>query len=354
MDNQLSRFYSICKEGKPADVEKILKDDLSNFSEDEIKHVGRWGIIVACTYGNGGYYPMLLEKKMLIGQRLTEKFIPNAKCLHESFFESCRFVKSTDKFDYVKPNSRYVIDAKYNINLNDQSGCLMREYKRISVRPEIKSRCDDFLKLQSRLEPFEITMNEILDKYVKEEHIIFKRRSWQLIDKSPRTEVRYYYDQDPDHFYKISVNIHLDLHYLRVPYGDKLRKLIEKHNLHRIKIVEESLICLTNRKHILQCEDDMARYFIVKSKIENIMTRVETAVFIGRLSIEDQMDMAHQLCQLIFLSGFTDASLDNLRIDKNSKKIVIIDTEPWEHLGNSLPRCLTIFHEVASAYGIDF
>nr|QBK92410.1 MAG: uncharacterized protein LCPAC401_00480 [Pithovirus LCPAC401] len=230
----------------------------------------------------------------------------------------------------------------------------MEEYKNNPVRSEIKSRCDDFLKLQSRSEPFEITMDEIFDKYVEEEHIVFRNRSWQLIDKSNRTEVRSYYDQDPDHFYKFSVNIHLDLHYLRVPYGDKLRKLVEEHNLHRIKIVEESLICLTNRKHILQCGDDIARYFVVKSKIENVMTRVETAVFIGALSVENQMDMAHQLCQLIFLSEITDVTLDNLRIDKNSKKIVIIDTEPWEHLGNSLPRCLPIFHEVASAYRIDF
>nr|QBK92868.1 MAG: uncharacterized protein LCPAC403_00020 [Pithovirus LCPAC403] len=142
--------------------------------------------------------------------------------------------------------------------------------------------------------------------------------------------------------------------FIRVPYGNNLRKLVEKHNLHRIKVVEESLICLTNRKHILQCGDNKARYFIVKSKIENIMTEDETAVFISTFPIEDQMDMAHQLCQLIFLSKIADVTLDNLRIDKNSKKIVIIDTEPWEHFGNSLPKCLPIFHEVASAYGIGF
>ncbi len=353
MDNQLSRFYLVCKEGKTNDVEKILKDDLGDLSEDEIKYVGKWGIIIACKYGHGRNFPMFGEIPYT-GQWLTEKFIPDAKCLHESFLESRRFVKSTDKFDHVNPSNEYMRNVEYNVTLGDPLSCLLKNCEEISIRPEVKSRCDDFLKSHSRSEPFEVTTDEIFDKYVEKDHIVFEHRPCRLVDKSNRTEVRCYDGQDPDHYYKFSVNRHLDLHFERVPYGDKLRKLVEKHNFNRIKIVEESLICLTDREHILRYGDNMALYFVVKSKIEDIMTVDETAVFISKLSVEDQTEIAHQLYQLIFLSGFGDGSLDNLRIDKDSKKLVIIDTEPWKDVGFCLPKCLPIFHEVASAYGIYF
>ena len=357
MDGQLEKFYSACKKGDTINVERIL-NNLSELSEDEIEYIGKWGVIIACMNGHGRSYPMY-GKILFTGQWLTEKFNSEAKCLHVSFLESRCFVESNNKFDHIKPKS--IGHVKYNLSPVNLSACLVREteYDGSVIRSEIRKRRNDFFKHKSQFfqSYFSYTMDEIFDKFVESKPKDFIDRSWKLVEKTNRSAIKAC-NEDTNHLYKFCIQLYnhdREAHFLRVPYGNRMKQIIEKFNLYRIKIVEESLICLKTREDIIANRKNRAFYFVVKSKIESIMTEEETAVFIDNLPISDQIDTAHQLSQLVCLSGFNDISLDNLRIDKKSKKLVIVDTEPSNEVGIGicLPMCLPVFHDVASVYGIN-
>ncbi len=348
----MEKFYSACVDGKTDDARELLNN--LNISEDELNYVGLWGIIIACTYGHGRVYPMF-GKIEYTGQWLTKKFKPNAKCLHHSFLESRKEVEQNNKLAYLKPKN--FKQAKYNVCLTDLSSCLLEESKseEILFRPEIKEQYDRFVKLyKSKFAtgPFSCTIDEIF-KYVEQKPSGFENRSWKIVEQSNRTDIKSC-DEDDQHFYKFPKNIYrknsYDSHYLRVPYGHKLRKIVEEYDLNKIKIVEESLIYFGNKESTLELNDDALYKFVVKSRIESIMTIDKTVVFIHNLSVAEQTDMAHQICQLRCLSGLSDVSLDNLRIDNLSKKIIIVDTEPLDGIRGCFPKCLPILHEVTCVY----
>ena len=162
-------------------------------------------------------------------------------------------------------------------------------------------------------------------------------------------------------------------HVLRVPFATKLREIIDTHNLDRLEIAEESLICLTNLKDLQELKgEDQIKQFIVKSKFENIMGETESADFLATQSLEDKLEFAHQLVQLSLLTGLNDVHLQNMGIDRESGKLVIFDTEPIYgamylegeeikeiHLKKMLnnimiPQCFPEYYEVLNSYMNDF
>jgi hypothetical protein len=118
-------------------------------------------------------------------------------------------------------------------------------------------------------------------------------------------------------------------HFLRVPKGKELKKIIESENLYMLGVVNEYLISVKSLEKIRKLSEYEQSYnFVVVSEIENLMNVKDTANYIISLDEETQNRMFEQLMRLICKSGIRNLTLNNIRIHRDTKKLIIADTEP--------------------------
>lgn len=118
-------------------------------------------------------------------------------------------------------------------------------------------------------------------------------------------------------------------HFLRVPKGKELKRIVEKDKFDELEIVDESLIALKSKDVIKnEKENEQCFYFVVKSKKINRLDETETINRLASYDQEKQIKIATQIMQLICKSGIGDMNFENININKDTDKLVFIDTEP--------------------------
>lgn len=107
----------------------------------------------------------------------------------------------------------------------------------------------------------------------------------------------------------------------RIPMKERIRKIAEKEQI-PVLLPEKfyAKIPFCNKQNPLE------NTFIVAQKLD-VLSIQDTLNMIKRMSSAQQSLLAHRLGRLIQLSGFLDASLNNIRLTPKGE-IAIIDTEP--------------------------
>lgn len=118
-------------------------------------------------------------------------------------------------------------------------------------------------------------------------------------------------------------------HILRVPMAHIINKCIQDYNLIELETIQKALIPLDK----LELKDDLSaekinKSFIVMAEFKDIYSEAETAKIIREMSVENQLKLYGQLCCIIEKTSLTDIGWHNIRLTKNTRKLVIIDTEP--------------------------
>nr|QBK93448.1 MAG: uncharacterized protein LCPAC404_01520 [Pithovirus LCPAC404] len=397
----LQEFYTLCRTSVDADTRKLLSSLRIKFELVQFSYIVSWGIVLACGNNNGDSRTAhniidFLELKVI--------------CLHEGFLlakDNINGVTShrsklndndkSTKIDLslslsLKPKGDMII--KYDLPLMEFAGCRSKKgcyestkESQFYVNVHLLDETFDREKVDSRVKQFldthgndisraasVIPLCEIYDTCVKEDSTIFADSGWKTLVKTNRTEVKIH-NSDPDYLYKFPIRgsyrlTHNWSHVLRVRFGAKLRELVVVHDFDKLEIVEENLTCLKSLHDILELKNDnlMIEQFVVRSEFKYLMGEAESANFLANQSLADKLEFSHQLIQLVCFSGFSDVNLGNIRIDRKSGKLVIIDTEPiygsmyleGEKIKKTslkerfsfimLPACLSVFYEVLNSY----
>ena len=329
------QFYEECKLIANSDITKIIDDLKQKFNECKFIYTVSYGLIIACGINH---------RDPRTAQYIAKTLKTEKKCLHSRFQEAVVIVRMYESNNKINsPIPQYTLSSR----------CLLEPYVDLlneTIKEKIDIRCRKFLELSC--------------------DVIFRiPESWSLI------EIYYMhvksYGSNTNHLYKVpKKNLATWSHVLRIPFATRLKAIVEIYKFDKLKIVEESLICLKSLEDIQELSEkqEQITQFIVKSKIESIMNEAESAVFLANQSIEDKLEFAHQLIQLSCLSGLTDIHLQNMRIDRKTCKLIILDTKPTngamflsseeikeislkDMLNNIImPECLPIFNEVVNSY----
>lgn len=102
-------------------------------------------------------------------------------------------------------------------------------------------------------------------------------------------------------------------------------------SLFKIKseIVDEQLIALKSIDKVKDLyEDEQCYLFVVKSKKLNLLSKSETISQLLSYTREKQLKIATQIMKLISKSGLGDVGFHNFYINRDTNKLVIVDTEP--------------------------
>lgn len=111
---------------------------------------------------------------------------------------------------------------------------------------------------------------------------------------------------------------------------DGLYRIPMRQRIHRIAN-EENIPVILPKKYYVKIpfsteEDPKKSYFIIAEKIP-VLSADESIDTIKKMSPSQQTTLAFQICRLIQLSGFLDASMANIRLTREGR-LAIIDTEP--------------------------
>jgi hypothetical protein len=107
----------------------------------------------------------------------------------------------------------------------------------------------------------------------------------------------------------------------RIPMRQRIQRIAK----------EENIPVILPKKYYVKIpfsteEDPKKSYFIIAEKIP-VLSAEESIDAIKKMSPSQQTTLAFQICRLIQLSGFLDASMSNIRLTKEGR-LAIIDTEP--------------------------
>lgn len=118
-------------------------------------------------------------------------------------------------------------------------------------------------------------------------------------------------------------------HFLRVPKGKELHRIVREEKLGTLDIVVEQLIAIkTSYEMKLLFDDEQAYQFIVKSiklPLYNTEKTIEKLLSKPKLV---QERVAEHIMKLICKSGLGDVGFHNILYDPATDKLVIVDTEP--------------------------
>lgn len=118
-------------------------------------------------------------------------------------------------------------------------------------------------------------------------------------------------------------------HFLRVPQGREIQRIVNKEILDELEIVDERLIALKSQDEIQnENEYEQCYHFVVKSKKINLLDKTETIARLCSLSQQKQIQIATQIMRMICSSGLGDVGFHNFKINKETGKLVVLDTEP--------------------------
>ena len=121
----------------------------------------------------------------------------------------------------------------------------------------------------------------------------------------------------------------LSAHFLRVPKGKELQRIVKEENLDELEIVNEHLIALKTQDEIQRLhEAAQSYYFVVKSKKINLLGKAKTISKLSSYTLQRQIKIATQIMQMICKSGLVDVGFDNFNINHETGKLVVIDTKP--------------------------
>ncbi len=122
---------------------------------------------------------------------------------------------------------------------------------------------------------------------------------------------------------------HPAAHFLRVPKGKELQRIVKEENLNELEIVDEHLIALKTQDEIQKLDENkQCYYFVVKSKKVNLLNRTKTISKLSSYKLQRQIQIATQIMQLICKSGLGDVGFHNFNINQETGKLVVFDTEP--------------------------
>lgn len=118
-------------------------------------------------------------------------------------------------------------------------------------------------------------------------------------------------------------------HFLRVPQGKELQRIVSEEGLDELEIVDECLIALKSQDEIQkENESEQNYYFVVKSKKLNLLDKKETILKLSLLPRQKQIRIAQQIMRMICKSGLGDVGFHNFNINKETGKLAVLDTEP--------------------------
>jgi hypothetical protein len=118
-------------------------------------------------------------------------------------------------------------------------------------------------------------------------------------------------------------------HFLRVPKGKEIRKILEEESLDELEVVQEDLIAIKTLDKIQTMEEREQCYqFVVKSKKIELLNTEETISELSSLPQQKQIKVAKQIMEMICRSGLGDVGFHNFNINKKTSRLVIVDTEP--------------------------
>lgn len=118
-------------------------------------------------------------------------------------------------------------------------------------------------------------------------------------------------------------------HFLRVPKGKQIRRIIDEENLDCLDVVTEQLVALKTKEEIKRANDrEQCYHFVVKGIKLSLMSERNTMNTLSLYTIEDQVEIAIQIMKLICKSGLGDVGFHNIYSSKETSKLVFVDTEP--------------------------
>jgi hypothetical protein len=121
----------------------------------------------------------------------------------------------------------------------------------------------------------------------------------------------------------------LSAHFLRVPKGKEIGDIIIEDHLDELEVVDETLIALQSQAKIQEVGEYRQCYvFVVKSKKINLLDEKQTAAQLTSYDEQRQLKIANQVAQVICKSGLGDIGFHNLNINKDTGRLVFVDTEP--------------------------
>lgn len=86
---------------------------------------------------------------------------------------------------------------------------------------------------------------------------------------------------------------------------------------------------MKSKEEIQTIQDrEQCYFFVVKSLKRDFYRERETVQELMSYSVQDQIEIASQIAKLIMISGLGDVGFHNLLIDRETKKLVFVDTEP--------------------------
>ena len=118
-------------------------------------------------------------------------------------------------------------------------------------------------------------------------------------------------------------------HFLRVPKGKEMQRIVREEKLDQLLVVTEQLITMKTSTEIRNISESAQCYeFVVKSVKVPVMNRRETVECLASLPVERQVEMAVQVAKLICKSGIGDVGFHNILMHRDTKQLVFVDTEP--------------------------
>lgn len=151
---------------------------------------------------------------------------------------------------------------------------------------------------------------------------------------------------------------------LRVFMAERMQKVIEDEGLDEIVIPEKKVM----RSHLVTdlslCHKslffdhyfpaDLSEKYYIFAKRVDVLNWSETEKALSAMPEDRLRKIARQICTLIRKSGFADAHSNNIRLTRDLRKVVILDTEPHGTMRETTdrsPNC-TLSHDRCALIGL--
>lgn len=116
-------------------------------------------------------------------------------------------------------------------------------------------------------------------------------------------------------------------HFLRVAKGKEIKR--ETSDLNELEVVDETLIALKTEEEIRgETENSQCFYFVVKSKKMDLLNQKQTIEAVSLYPEHRQIEIAEQIMKMICRTGLGDVGFHNLHVNRETGKLVVVDTEP--------------------------
>jgi hypothetical protein len=112
---------------------------------------------------------------------------------------------------------------------------------------------------------------------------------------------------------------------LRIEMAHRIQKVALEAGFEKDIVVPQKKLVLY--KNLNGVTEPNRRYCVVCEKID-VLSAEETAEAIEHMDGNEQRNIATKISTIVQKAGFVDANFNNIRLSKNKKKFVFIDTEP--------------------------